>query len=171
MRKEAEFTAFAEAAAVRLRQIAYLMCRDWHLAQDLTQTTLTKMYVAWPRINRRDLDPFGYARKVLLNSLLDHKRLRSTGEVTIDQVPDRIPDTVHEGVSADTRLTLIDALALLPARDRAIVLLRYWEDHTIEATAEMVGVSRQTFVELLGKYGVSYFSESAEDLESDVRNA
>ncbi|MFI9787513.1 SigE family RNA polymerase sigma factor [Kitasatospora sp. NPDC051984] len=141
MRKEAEFTAFAEAGAVRLRQIAYLMCRDWHLAQDLTQTTLTKMYLAWPRITRRDLDPFGYARKVLLNSLLDHKRLRSTGEVAVDQIPDRAPDTGHHGASADIRLTLIDALVLLTPRDRAIVLLRYWEDHTVEATAEMVGVS------------------------------
>ncbi|MER5641328.1 SigE family RNA polymerase sigma factor [Kitasatospora sp. NPDC002227] len=141
MRREEEFTAFAEAGAVRLRQIAYLMCRDWHLAQDLTQTTLTKMYLAWPRITRRDLDPFGYARKVLLNSLLDHKRLRSSGEVAVDRIPDRIPDTVHESVSADIRLTLVDALALLSPRDRAIVLLRYWEDHSIEATAEMVGVS------------------------------
>jgi RNA polymerase sigma-70 factor (sigma-E family) len=141
VRREAEFTAFAEASAVRLRQIAYLMCRDWHLAQDLTQTTLTKMYVAWPRLVRKDNDPFSYARKVLLNSLLDHKRLRSSGEVAVDQIPDRSPETVWESAAADARLTLVDALALLSPRDRAIVLLRYWEDYSIEATAEMVGVS------------------------------
>ncbi|MFI9269667.1 SigE family RNA polymerase sigma factor [Kitasatospora sp. NPDC052896] len=138
MRNEADFTAFAQAGAVRLRQIAYLMCRDWHLAQDLTQTTLTKMYVAWNRINRRpELDPFLYARKVLLNSLLDHRRLRSSGELATDQLPDR------PGAADPTavRLTLLDALALLPKRDRAIVLLRYWEDHSVEATAEILGVS------------------------------
>ncbi|MEV7121106.1 SigE family RNA polymerase sigma factor [Kitasatospora griseola] len=141
MRKEAEFTAFAQAAAPRLRQIAYLMCRDWHLAQDLTQTTLTKMYLAWPRITRRDHDPFAYARKTLLNTLLDHKRLRSTTEVTTDHIPDHTPDAPHHATTTDTRLTLIDALAQLTPRDRAIVLLRYWEDHTIETTADILGVT------------------------------
>ncbi len=137
MRNESDFTAFAEASAIRLRQIAYLMCRDWHLAQDLTQTTLTKMYVAWNRIGRKDGDPFVYARKVLLNTLLDHRRLRSSSEVTMDQLPDG-------PAKADTtavRLTLLDALALLSERDRAIVLLRYWEDFSVEATAEILGVT------------------------------
>ncbi|WP_035794137.1 SigE family RNA polymerase sigma factor [Kitasatospora mediocidica] len=137
MRKEAEFTAFAEGGATRLRQIAYLMCRDWHLAQDLTQTTLTKMYVAWPRITRRDTDPFLYARKVLLNSLLDHRRLRSSGEVATDKLPEQ-PDTPD---ATAVRLTLLDALAQLPRRDRAILLLRHWEDHSVEVTAEILGVS------------------------------
>jgi hypothetical protein len=49
---DAEFTAFVAAAAPRLRRSAYLMCRDWHLAQDLTQITLAKMYASWPRLWR-----------------------------------------------------------------------------------------------------------------------
>ncbi|MFJ8041154.1 sigma-70 family RNA polymerase sigma factor [Kitasatospora sp. NPDC096147] len=140
MRNEAEFVSFAEASTLRLRQLGYLMCRDWHLAQDLTQTTLTKMYLAWPRLTREDSDPFQYARKVLLNSLLDHKRLRSSTELTVD----RFPDT-PAGAGQDTtavRLALMDALALLAPRDRAIVLLRHWEDHSVETTAEILGVSR-----------------------------
>ncbi|GAB2705047.1 sigma-70 family RNA polymerase sigma factor [Kitasatospora kifunensis] len=137
MRNEADFTAFAEANAIRLRQIAYLMCRDWHLAQDLTQTTLTKMYLAWNRLARQSSDPFSYARKVLLNTLLDHKRLRSSSELTVDQLPDR----AEQGDSTAERLTLLDALELLPRRDRAIVLLRYWEDQSVEATAEILGLS------------------------------
>ncbi|WP_327066711.1 SigE family RNA polymerase sigma factor [Kitasatospora sp. NBC_01250] len=138
MRNEAEFTAFAEANAIRLRQIAFLMCRDWHLAQDLTQTTLTKMYLAWNRLARQSNDPFGYARKVLLNSLLDHKRLRSSSELTVDQLPDRAE---YGGEPTAERLTLLDALELLPRRDRAIVLLRYWEDQSVESTAEILGLS------------------------------
>ncbi|MFH8387372.1 sigma-70 family RNA polymerase sigma factor [Kitasatospora sp. NPDC018058] len=138
MRSEAEFTAFADANAMRLRQIAYLMCRDWHLAQDLTQTTLTKMYLSWNRAIRRDgADPFPYARKVLLNTLLDHRRLRRNTELTVDRLPDRPSDSDP----AEVRLTLLDALALLPPRDRAIVLLRHWEDHSVETTAEILGVS------------------------------
>jgi RNA polymerase sigma-70 factor (sigma-E family) len=137
VRNEAEFTAFAEASATRLRQIAYLMCRDWHLAQDLTQTTLTKMYLAWNRLARRDADPFGYARKVLLNSLLDHRRLRSSTERTVATFPDRpLPDD-----PTAMRLTLLEALELLAPRERAIVLLRYWEDQSVVATAEILGVS------------------------------
>ncbi|WP_371496067.1 sigma-70 family RNA polymerase sigma factor [Kitasatospora sp. NBC_00374] len=136
MRDDAEFTAFAEAAALRLRQIAYLMCRDWHLAQDLTQTTLTKMYVAWNRVNRGDGDPFIYARKILLNALIDHRRRRSSSELTADQ----LPEAARAADPTDVRLTLLGALALLPRRSRAIVLLRYWEDHSVAVTAEILGV-------------------------------
>jgi RNA polymerase sigma-70 factor (sigma-E family) len=139
VRNEDDFTAFAEANVTRLRQIAYLMCRDWHLAQDLTQTALTKMYVHWNKITRDpDTDPFRYARKVLLNALLDHRRLRSSTEVTVDQLPDR---PVGGADPTAARLTLLDALARLPRRDRAIVLLRYWEDHSVAETAEILGVS------------------------------
>ncbi|MEU9129653.1 sigma-70 family RNA polymerase sigma factor [Kitasatospora sp. NPDC048540] len=137
MRDDAEFTAFAEAAAVRLRQIAYLMCRDWHLAQDLTQTTLTKLYVAWHRVNHKDGDPFLYARRILLNSLLDHRRRRSSTELAADRLPD-LPRTADP---TDVRLTLLGALALLPRRSRAIVILRYWEDHSVAVTAEILGVN------------------------------
>ncbi len=137
MRNDADFTAFAEANVTRLRQIAYLMCRDWHLAQDLTQGTLTKMYLAWNRIARQGGDPFAYARKVLLNTLLDHRRLRSSTELTLDQLPDR----PHPSDPTADRLTLLGALAVLPARERAIVLLRYWEDQSVEQTAETLGVS------------------------------
>ncbi|MCX4746284.1 SigE family RNA polymerase sigma factor [Kitasatospora sp. NBC_01287] len=137
VRREADFTAFAEANATRLRQIAFLMCRDWHLAQDLTQSTLTKMYLAWGRVARQGGDPFAYTRKVLLNTLLDHRRLRSSGELAVDQLPDR----PQQGDPTAERLTLLNALALLPPRDRAIVLLRYWEDQSVEQTAEALGVS------------------------------
>ncbi|MFJ1707230.1 SigE family RNA polymerase sigma factor [Kitasatospora sp. NPDC088346] len=136
MRDDAEFTAFAEAAAPRLRQIAYLMCRDWHLAQDLTQTTLTKMYVAWNRVNRADCDPFIYARKILLHALIDHRRRRSSSELTAEH----LPESARAADPADVRLTLLGALALLPRRSRAIVLLRYWEDHSVAVTAEILGV-------------------------------
>ncbi|GAA2264685.1 MULTISPECIES: SigE family RNA polymerase sigma factor [Kitasatospora] len=138
MRGEPEFIAFAEANVVRLRQIAYLMCRDWHLAQDLTQSTLTKMYVAWNRIGRKGPeDPFHYARKVLLNTLLDHRRLRSSSEIAVDHLPDRTAESDPTAV----RLTLLDALGGLAPRDRAILLLRYWEDHSVETTAEILSVT------------------------------
>src|SRR3954462_15212235 len=112
---DAEFTAYATASAGRLRDTAYLMCRDWHLADDLTQAALTKLYVAWSRVSvAEDVD--AYARKVLLRTYLDHRRRRSTAEVVTSTVPE-----VAGGESPDLRLTLVDALALLKPQDRAIL--------------------------------------------------
>src|SRR3954452_23797135 len=70
---EAEFVAFYTAQSEWLRATAYLLCGDRHLAEDLTQTTFTKLYRAWPRIERRDtMDR--YAQRVLLNVYLDERR-------------------------------------------------------------------------------------------------
>ena len=135
---DAEFTAYAMASAGRLREAAYLMCRDWHLADDLTQTALQRLYVHWARVSKaEDID--AYARKVLLRSLLDHRRLRSTGEVPTSSLPER--SAVD---SPELRLTLVDALAALKPVDRAVVVLRYWEDYSVEQVASMVELREST---------------------------
>lgn len=134
-KRDAEFVEFATAQAASLRRAAYLICRDWHLAQDLTQTTLAKLYVAWGRLEWLD-NPSAYARKVLLRSYLDHKRRGSSGEVPVESTPD-----IARESDQDLRMTLLDALGTLSPRDRAIVVLRYWEDHSIETVADMVGVT------------------------------
>jgi RNA polymerase sigma-70 factor (sigma-E family) len=136
--RDDEFLAFAHASAGRLQQAAYLMCRDWHLAQDLTQATLTKVYVAWARIGRGGGDRYAYARTVLMRQFLDHRRLRSSGEVATAAVE---PPGAPSSADPATRLTLLQALATLPVRDRAILVLRYWEDQSVAATAEALGIS------------------------------
>ncbi|WP_326550631.1 SigE family RNA polymerase sigma factor [Micromonospora sp. NBC_01813] len=133
-----EFVAFAAAAAPRLRRTAYLMCRDWHLAQDFTQTALAKMYASWKRIARVD-NVEAYSRKVLLRVVLDHRRRLSAQELVVAG-PLRDGDPTHPG-QADLRITMIDALGCLPPRDRAIVVLRYWEDQSVETVAETLGIS------------------------------
>lgn len=132
-----DFEAFAHAAAPRLRRTAFLMCQDWHLAQDLTQITLAKMYVNWPRV-RQSASVEAYSRKVLMNALFDHRRKRSGGEVAIPQVPDRSDPA---GNTPELRITLIQALKTLSDRDRAIVILRYWEDQSVESVAEVLDIS------------------------------
>jgi RNA polymerase sigma-70 factor (sigma-E family) len=136
---EAEFTAFAEAAAPRLRRTAFLMCRDWHLAQDLTQITLAKMYVSWKRI-WRTANLEAYSRRVLIHVLFDQKRRRSDTEIASATIPEAPGRSGQDG-SAELRITLVDALATLPQRDRAIVVLRYWEDHSVETVADLLDVS------------------------------
>ena len=129
-----DFTAYATQAVPRLRDTAFLMCRDWHLADDLTQTALTKLYRAWPRVSKvEDVD--AYARKVLLRSYLDHRRRRWASEVVTSSLPE--PSTSEP---TDLRLTLLDALGLLKPQDRAVIVLRYWEDYSVEQVASLLEI-------------------------------
>jgi RNA polymerase sigma-70 factor (sigma-E family) len=132
---EEDFIAYAQARVQRLQQRAYLLCHDWHLAQDLTQITLARLYASWHRV--RDAESVdAYAARIMIRAFLDHKRLRSSREVVTDELPERA------GLAdPELRLTLLEALRRLPPRDRAIVVLRYWEDHSVATVAEMLSVS------------------------------
>jgi RNA polymerase sigma-70 factor (sigma-E family) len=139
MRAKDDFVEYARVAAPQLRRTAYLLCRDWDLAQDFAQTTLAKMYVHWERITRRD-NPHAYAKKVLLRAFFDHQRLRSSSEEVVAELPER----AGRGADTDLRVTLLDALGRIPYRDRAIVILRFWEDQSVESTADLLGVPAGT---------------------------
>jgi|HubBroStandDraft_5_1064220.scaffolds.fasta_scaffold04439_2 RNA polymerase sigma-70 factor (sigma-E family) len=136
--RDDEFTAFAQAASARLLNTAYLLCGDWHTAEDLTQTTLAKVYAAWHRITRKDA-VHAYAKRTLLNTyFVDCRRtrrgevLRSTGD---------LPERAVEPQATELRLTLTDALAMLPPKARAIVILRYWEDMSVDQVAAQLNCS------------------------------
>jgi RNA polymerase sigma-70 factor (sigma-E family) len=131
-----EFIEFATARAARLRTIAYLMCGDWHQAQDLTQQTLTKLYVSWSRIQRRE-NVDAYARQVLLRELLTEKRRRRSTEQPVAYLPDQ-PSRQDE---ADLRVTLMEALRTLAPPRRAVIILRYWDDHSVETAAEIMRIT------------------------------
>ena len=132
MTEDDEFAEFASAHAERLRTTAFMLCHDWHLAQDLTQTALTKLFLSWKRAVQAD-NLTAYAQKILLRVFLDHRRRRSSTE--------SIPGVLHEPAyreSPELRLTMLDALGRLPARDRAIVILRYFEDYSVEQVADVL---------------------------------
>lgn len=132
-RGETDYREFASARATQLFRLAFLMCGDWHEAEDLVQTTLASLFVAWHRVRRRNsMDT--YARRVLVNTFISQRRLKRSGETPIAQIADvRAP-----AVDADLRLTLVAALRTLPPRSRAVVVLRYLEDHSIESVAELM---------------------------------
>jgi RNA polymerase sigma-70 factor (sigma-E family) len=136
--RDQEFASFVVAATPRLRRTAYLMCRDWHLAQDLTQLTLARMYARWPRI-WRTADLAAYSRRVLVNAVFDQSKRRSGTEVVLADLPER-PGPLAE-YATDLHVTLMRALATLPVRDQAIVVLRHWEDHSVDTVAEILDVS------------------------------
>ncbi|WP_327677460.1 SigE family RNA polymerase sigma factor [Kitasatospora sp. NBC_00458] len=137
--RDAEFTAFVAARAPWLRKVAYLLCGDWHRADDLVQESVTKLYVRWGRLSRlENLD--GYARTVLVNTFLAEQRspwARWTARRRAEEVPEAAAALTDLDASVDLR----SALAALPPRQRATVVLRYFCDLTVEQTAAAMGCS------------------------------
>ncbi|MFC4786651.1 SigE family RNA polymerase sigma factor [Nocardioides sp. MAHUQ-72] len=133
--REQEFTEFFSVHGPGLRRTAYLVVRDWHLAEDLTQQGMAKLYAVWSRT--RPATRTAYARKVVVNECLSHLRRRRPESPT-DQLPDR------PGEEPTTGLDLGAALAVLPARQRAIVALRFLDDLPVAEVAELLGVAEGT---------------------------
>src|SRR5206468_173099 len=110
------------ARAADLRRTAYLLCGDWHRAEDLVQTSLIKLYRAWDKA--RGDGENAYARRVLVRTAIDESRRFWWRERAADVLPDTAGPEVDTGIAVDVRR----ALAALPPRQRAVVVLRYWED-------------------------------------------
>lgn len=137
-RDEVDFTEFATAAVRRLRRTAYLMCGDWHRAEDAAQDALVRMYKAWHRLDHRaGLNT--YAHKAVVSVVLDQAKRPWRREHVVDQPVER-PLADRAG-TIDDRLLVIQALAELPPRQRACVVLRYYADLSIEETASVLGIS------------------------------
>ncbi|MET9788145.1 SigE family RNA polymerase sigma factor [Streptomyces canus] len=132
-----EYAEFAAARAGHLyRSACLLTAGDTHLAEDLVQEALGRIYLRWSRISLVG-NPAAYAQTVLVRVFLTHQRRRSSRESATDV----LPEVAAAGVDTPLRLTLLDALARLPAKDRAVVVLRYWEDRSIEETAGVLNSS------------------------------
>lgn len=130
-----EFSAFVQATGRQLERSAFLLTGDHHLAEDLVQATYAKVYASWRRVNANAV---AYARSTLLNTYISHKRLRRNSEQPIDWVEDR----AARADDPSLRLDVLDALATLSALDRAVVVLRYWEDRSVADTARDLDLSQ-----------------------------
>jgi len=129
------FESFVAASGDRLLRTAYLLTRDHGLAEDLLQTALTR---SWPRWRRIDGDPEPYVRRVLVNTYASWWRRRWNGEKPTEVLPE-VGHDPHEA-HAD-RQDLWTALGRLPRRQRAAVVLRYYEGLTEAETAAVLGCS------------------------------
>jgi RNA polymerase sigma-70 factor (sigma-E family) len=131
-----DFPAFVAASSAQLYRTACLLTGgDTHLAEDLVQEALVSVCLKWGK--RHDIDnPVGYAQRTLVNAFISMRRKRSNGERP-DERP--VADTAV-GMDLDLRLTLLAALARMPELDRAVLVLRYWEDRSAEDTANMLGI-------------------------------
>ena len=133
--REREFTEFYAGTAAALRRTAYVVVRDWHIAEDLTQQAMAKLYVAWPRV--RPETRLAYARRVVVNECLSHLRRRRP-ETPTDELPDR---TV---VAQEPHPDLGTALSALPDRQRAIVALRFLDDLSVAEVGRVLGIADGT---------------------------
>ena len=138
MASDEEFTQFVVARGPALRRTAFLMTGQWADAEDLTQTVLSRLYLAWPRVRLDGAE--GYARTILARSLVDTRRRFWHRERPTSQLPERadLADLTED------RLDLRRALDLLPTNQRVVLVLRFWDDLTVQEVADMLRVSTGT---------------------------
>ncbi len=141
----ADFTAFAGACQLRMLRAAYLICGDRHLAEDLVQTAMIKVALRWEQLH--DGHPEAYLRVILFRDAVSWRR-RLRREVSVAEPPDqhtghRQPDHGPDDGNhqAQLRMVFSAALARLTPKQRATLVLRFFEDQTEARTAEILGVS------------------------------
>ncbi|MEU0671538.1 MULTISPECIES: SigE family RNA polymerase sigma factor [unclassified Streptomyces] len=140
---EGQFQDFVRARWSRLVRTAYLLTGDVHHAEDLTQTALAKAYRSWRRIARSD-NPEAYVRRMLVSCNSDRFRKRRVTEALTAAPPERAGRDDESVGRVDERGSLLAGLARLPAKQRAVVVLRYWEDLSEAEVAEVLGCSPGT---------------------------
>ncbi|MBE8519849.1 SigE family RNA polymerase sigma factor [Amycolatopsis sp. H6(2020)] len=137
---DAGFTEYVTTRAGWLRKVAYLLCGDWHRADDLVQSAITRLYANWPRAARAD-NVDGYVRRTLVNTFLAEQRTSWWRRVDLRE---NDQDPPAPGADVELALDLRAALERLPARQRATVVLRYFCDLPVAETARALGCSEGT---------------------------
>ena len=147
---DGEFADYAAGALPRLRRIAFLLCQDWHRADDLTQTTLTRLYLHWRRAREAE-NRDAYVGAILMNAYLAEQRTSWWKRTSVRSEPAEAaagsePGASGEGDRAQVEelLDLRAALQTLPPRRRATVVLRYYCDYSVEQTAQLLDCSSGT---------------------------
>ena len=138
---ETEFAEFMAARSGQLYRSAYLLTTSQPAAEDILQTALAKAYAAWPRVRRAD-DPVAYVHGILIKTFLSERRRRSSTELPVAQIFDQPADGASTDQDPTDRLALMTALAQLSVTDRAVVVLRFWEDRSVAQTAQDLGLDR-----------------------------
>jgi RNA polymerase sigma-70 factor (sigma-E family) len=159
--ERAEFVAFVRAHQHRLLRSAYLVCGDHHLAEDLLQSALVKLGLRWAQV--RSGDPAAFVRTVLYRDAVSWWRRRRREYLTSDQPVVARPDPSDD---TSTRMVFVAALRQLTPRQRAVLVLRYLEDHSEARTAELLGVSIGTV-----KSQTSVALRKLRELAPDLRDA
>ncbi|HET6939050.1 MAG TPA: SigE family RNA polymerase sigma factor [Nocardioides sp.] len=138
--RDAAFVEYVAARQAHLRRIAYAVCGDWHRADDVLQTALTKLYLAWPRL-RDDTSPDAYVRRIIVRTDIDDRRRPWRRERSGLDGHER---PASPGLPVEERSALFEALQALPPMQRRTVVLRYWLGLSVQETARELGISEGT---------------------------
>ena len=138
-----DFDEFVAAHVDDLLRTAYLIVWDEAEAEDLVQECLMKIARRWPRVRRME-HPRAYARRIVVNRALDGARGRARRRKELEPTAPASATTVDPLAMIDTRAELLDALGRLPARQRAVLVLRYFNDLTEAQVADVLGCSPGT---------------------------
>jgi RNA polymerase sigma-70 factor (sigma-E family) len=138
---DAALHAFVEGRRTALFRSACLLCGDRDEAEDLVQTTLVKVVLGGRRLRRLD-NIEAYARKTLVNTFIASRRRFWRREQAYGELPDSVQPLTD--AEADAGLVVRAALARLSPKQRAVLVLRYWEDLSVSATAELLSMRENT---------------------------
>jgi RNA polymerase sigma-70 factor (sigma-E family) len=138
--RDAEYCEYVTARLPSLRRLAAVLCGDWQHADDLVQAALTKLYVHWNRARAAD-HPDAYARAVLVREFIQERRSAWVKRVSL---VGRMSDSPEATADHDTVLDLRAAVAALPARQRATLVLRFYCDLNVEQCADVLGCTPGT---------------------------
>jgi RNA polymerase sigma-70 factor (sigma-E family) len=139
--RDADFAEYVTASMPSLRRLAFILCHDWHRADDLVQAAVTRLYVKWARAATADnLD--AYVRTILFREFLHERRSSWARRVDLtDEVP---ATTTAAAADRDAALDLQTAIACLPPRQRAALVLRFYCYQNVEQSAALLGCSQGT---------------------------
>ncbi|GAA3008055.1 SigE family RNA polymerase sigma factor [Actinokineospora diospyrosa] len=167
-REEQEFAEYFTARRDAVRRTAYLLCGDWHRADDLTQTAFVALHRRWHKIRDRGaLD--AYVRRSVLRAMIDETRRPWRRERHVDAVPEVATTDAEVGESVATRSALVDGLAKVPPRQRAVLVLRFLEGLDVAGTAQALKCSEGTVKSQTAR-GLATLREVLGDAVDDLRS-
>ena len=138
--QETTYVEFVQARRAHLRRVAYAVCGDWHRADDLLQTALVKLYVAWPRLRLHGREE-AYVRRIIMRAEIDESRRPWRRERPgLDGHDPAAP----AGLGVEERSALFEALQRLPTMQRKVVLLRHWLGLSVAETAAELRIGTGT---------------------------
>ena len=170
-RDEQEFADYFSTRRDAVRRTAFLLCGDWHRADDLAQTAFVALHRHWRKVrDKGSLD--AYVRRTLVRAVIDESRRPWRRERFVDAVPepagDPAPSDVGEGVA--TREALLDGLRRVPPRQRVVLVLRFLEGLDVAATADLLGCTEGTVKSQTAR-GLDALRGALGDALDDLRSA
>ena len=136
--RDADFTEFVESAIPALRRLAYMLCHDWHSADDLVQATITRLFVRWTRaVGADNLE--AYVRTMLFREFLHERRTSWARQVDLTAEP---PAGIAAAPDPAATMDLAAAIRGLPRSQRAVLVLRFHCDFSVEQSAALLGCSQ-----------------------------